>query len=106
MHLRRSNHGAAYPHQQSNEYRGVHLPSAVAPCRVVYAFNIGPMQAVRLLPTIKQNKDAAGPRLMELDAQHRTNFRRFTRVANFAYSTKSNSVANPERMRQCVPLFW
>jgi len=70
------------------------------------------MQAARLLATIKQNKDAAGARLMELDAHHCANLRRFARVAHFAEPTKSNSVTNPEWMHYCVcsyqvlPPFW
>jgi hypothetical protein len=61
-------------------------------------FNISPMKAARLLATIKQDKDAAGARLMELDAHHCANLRRFARITHFTESTKSNSVTNLERV--------
>jgi hypothetical protein len=56
------------------------------------------MQAARLLATIKKDKDAAGTRLMKLDANHGSQLGRFARVAYFAEPTKSNSVTNPERV--------
>jgi hypothetical protein len=70
------------------------------------------MQAARFLSTIKQNKDAAGARLMELDAHDCANLRPFARITHFAERTKSNSVTNPEWMHyfvcryQVLPFFW
>src|ERR1035437_8566361 len=78
---------------------------------MVDPLNIGPMQAARLLPAIKQNKDAARSRFMEIETHNCANFRRFARVTHFAERAQSNSVTNLERVHitacnQYLYLFW
>src|ERR1700704_2585466 len=56
------------------------------------------MQAARLLSTIKQNKDARGPRLMAFETHNCANLCRFARISHLAKLAESNSVTNPELM--------
>jgi hypothetical protein len=46
---------------------------------------------VSILPFIKQNKDAAGPRLTEFETHNCADLRGLARVPHFAKATWSNS---------------